>query len=365
MLLRPRSWRRALFQLAVLGGLLGLPGVGSTSAAPRTAGVRLPAYGEITVARIPVTVASARQARRLRRRLPAARVRNRPALPTDAPVYAGVRFKPGSRRTLEALVVALRPQPAILPPGSALPGRQDLASAAAAGADSAAAAARIGLRVPRGVRLRWGPTSQEVGAFSKRGAPRALCAVRLRRRARVRAQLVAGPPLSYPKGASAKPRTVLAQALAAACGRRYDPAFRAAIGGRGGPGPPPASGAPALTWSYLDAQKLQVVGDVVADTAFDRLEIRVPGTTFADPHGPPNESRRVVSFKAPPGLPSCSVAATHSPGDTLVCAGGTVAAGEHQRLQVRSEPPPADGMGGQFTIARGMASRGPFQVSGP
>ena len=179
----------------------------------------------------------------------------------------------------------------------------------------------------------------------------------------MRAQLVAGQPLSYPKGTSAKPRAVLAQGLAAACGRRFDPAFRAAIGG-GSPGPPPP-GSPALSWSYLDAQKLELVGDVVSDTAFDRLQIRLPNTIFPDPHGPPNESRKVVSFKAPPGLPSCSVTTTHSPDDTLACTGGTVAAGVHERLQVRTEPPPADGMGGQFIIARGTASRGPFQISGP
>jgi len=180
----------------------------------------------------------------------------------------------------------------------------------------------------------------------------------------MRAQLVAGSPLSYPAGMNAKPATVLTQALAAACGRRYDSAFRAAISGRGSPGPPRA-GSPALAWSYFDAQRFEVVGDVVSNTAFDRLQIRVPSTTFQDPHGPPNELRRVVSFKAPPGLPSCSVTTTQSPDDTLVCAGGTVAAGKHERLQVRTEPPPANGMGGQFTIARGTASRGPFQISGP
>jgi len=180
----------------------------------------------------------------------------------------------------------------------------------------------------------------------------------------MRAGLLAGPALSYPKGSPAKPRTVIAQSLAAACGRRYDPAFRAAIDGGGKPGPT-GPRTPAFRWSYGDAQKLEVIGDVVSDAAFDRLEIRLPNTTFPDPHGPPTESRKVVSFKPPSGLPNCTVATRNAPDDSLVCTGGTVSAGRHARVQVRSEPPPADGMGGRFVLARGSASRGPFQITGP
>lgn len=94
---------------------------------------------------------------------------------------------------------------------------------------------KIGLRLQRGVRVQWRRPSLEVDAFTKRGTPRALCRVRLRRGERIWGRLVAGPAISYPKGSVAEPGTVVVQSLAAACGRSYDPAFMSAIGGGGKP----------------------------------------------------------------------------------------------------------------------------------
>lgn len=317
------------------------------AARKRTLRVAMPLSGDITAARLPLRIRSARQARRLRRRLPRALVRNRSALPARASVYVAVRFKPRSRRVLEALVAVLRPQPGILVARAANP------------------RVELELRVPRGVRFRRGRKSLQANAFLRPGAPRGLCAARLGHRQRMRARLTAGPPISYPKGSRANPRVILAQSVAAACGRPYDPSFRTAIQGEARPEPPSPSAPAAFAWSYLDSQKLDIVGDVVSDTGFDRLEIRLPATTFPDPHGPATQPRRVVSFQPPARLSTCSPATTRMPDDTLVCTGATVPPGSHERLQLRTYPPPADAMGGLFLLSQGTSSRGPYQISGP
>lgn len=76
-------------------------------------------------------------------------------------------------------------------------------------------------------------------------------------------------------------------------------------------------------------------------------------------------SRQVTNYLCPSQLPTAAVETTNAPNDTLVCGGGSLALEERFSVNIRMNPPPTAGMGGQLFGQQDGSFKGPFAVSGP
>jgi hypothetical protein len=86
-----------------------------------------------------------------------------------------------------------------------------------------------------------------------------------------------------------------------------------------------------------------------------RVVLPVAGTT----------PRKVTNYICPSQLPTAAVISTNSPSDTLMCSGGSLAINQQFALNVRSNPPPSTGMGGQLWVRQDGAYLAPFSFTGP
>jgi hypothetical protein len=82
---------------------------------------------------------------------------------------------------------------------------------------------------------------------------------------------------------------------------------------------------------------------------------------------PPDGStnRQVTNYLCPNQLPVAAVETTNAPNDTLVCSGGSLALGERFSMNIRMNPPPTNGMGGQLFGQQDGSFKGPFGITGP
>ena len=82
---------------------------------------------------------------------------------------------------------------------------------------------------------------------------------------------------------------------------------------------------------------------------------------------PPDGStnRQVTNFLCPSQLPNGGIETTNAPNDTLVCSGGSLALDERFRVNVRMNPAPTSGMGGQLFGQQDGSFKGPFAITGP
>jgi len=82
---------------------------------------------------------------------------------------------------------------------------------------------------------------------------------------------------------------------------------------------------------------------------------------------PPDGStnRQVTNYLCPSQLPTAAVETTNAPNDTLACSGGSLALEERFSMNIRMNPPPTAGMGGQLFGQQDGSFKGPFAISGP
>ena len=82
---------------------------------------------------------------------------------------------------------------------------------------------------------------------------------------------------------------------------------------------------------------------------------------------PPDGStnRQVTNYLCPNQLPTAAVETTNAPNDTLACSGGSLALEERFSMNIRMNPPPTAGMGGQLFGQQDGSFKGPFAISGP
>jgi hypothetical protein len=115
-------------------------------------------------------------------------------------------------------------------------------------------------------------------------------------------------------------------------------------------------------------------GEVRANDAYfeRRLMMPAPAQTTSPitairivlpPDGSTN--RQVTNYLCPNQLPVAAVETTNAPNDTLVCSGGSLALEERFSVNIRMNPPPTNGMGGQLFGQQDGSFKGPFAVTGP
>jgi hypothetical protein len=113
-------------------------------------------------------------------------------------------------------------------------------------------------------------------------------------------------------------------------------------------------------------------GEVMAsDAYFTRQQVTAaqsPGLITAfrivlPPDGSTN--RQVTNYLCPSQLPVASVETTNTPNDTLACSGGGLALDERFSVNIRMNPPPTSGMGGQLFGQQDGTFKGPFAITGP
>jgi hypothetical protein len=113
-------------------------------------------------------------------------------------------------------------------------------------------------------------------------------------------------------------------------------------------------------------------GEIAANDAyFERRQVTPAQTTspitairiVLPPSG--STSRQVTNYLCPNQLPVAAVETTNAPNDTLVCSGGSLALEERFSVNIRMNPPPTDGMGGQLFGQQDGSFKGPFAVTGP
>ena len=82
---------------------------------------------------------------------------------------------------------------------------------------------------------------------------------------------------------------------------------------------------------------------------------------------PPDGStnRQVTNFLCPSQLPNGAIETTNSLYDTLACSGGSLALEERFSVNIRMNPPPTNGMGGQIFGQQDGSFKGPFAITGP
>jgi hypothetical protein len=82
---------------------------------------------------------------------------------------------------------------------------------------------------------------------------------------------------------------------------------------------------------------------------------------------PPDGStpRQVTNYLCPSQLPVAAVESTNNPNDTLACSGGSLALEERFEFNIRMNPPPTTGMGGQIFGQQDGSFKGPFAIAGP
>ena len=82
---------------------------------------------------------------------------------------------------------------------------------------------------------------------------------------------------------------------------------------------------------------------------------------------PPDGStaRQVTNYLCPSQLPVAAVETTNNPNDTLACSGGSLALEERFEFNIRMNPPPTSGMGGQIFGQQDGTFKGPFAIAGP
>jgi hypothetical protein len=78
-----------------------------------------------------------------------------------------------------------------------------------------------------------------------------------------------------------------------------------------------------------------------------------------------NTERVITGFLCPTQLPNPALATTTNPSDTLVCSGGSLPVNQNFNVNVRTAPPPSDGMGGQIFAQQEGQLKGPFAITGP
>ena len=80
-------------------------------------------------------------------------------------------------------------------------------------------------------------------------------------------------------------------------------------------------------------------------------------------------ARKRVTFRRQPALPEpapgTQVTTTSSNNDTLVCSGGSLPLRQSFTLNVRTNPGPSAGIGGQIFGRQDGQLKGPFPTSGP
>jgi hypothetical protein len=113
-------------------------------------------------------------------------------------------------------------------------------------------------------------------------------------------------------------------------------------------------------------------GEVRAsDAHFRRRQVAAAQTTspitairvVLPPDGSTN--RQVTNYLCPSQLPTAAVESTNAPNDTLACSGGSLALEERFSVNIRMNPPPTAGMGGQLFGQQDGSFKGPFAISGP
>jgi hypothetical protein len=75
--------------------------------------------------------------------------------------------------------------------------------------------------------------------------------------------------------------------------------------------------------------------------------------------------RAVTNHLCPTQLPRGTVSTTAVANDTLTCDGGTLPLDQDFKLNIRTNPPPATGMGGKLYGRQDGVFRGPFAITGP
>lgn len=75
--------------------------------------------------------------------------------------------------------------------------------------------------------------------------------------------------------------------------------------------------------------------------------------------------RAVTNSLCPSQLPHATVSTTVVTNDTLTCDGGTLPLDQNFKVNIRTSPPPASGMGGKLFGRQDGVLRGPFAVTGP
>jgi hypothetical protein len=108
-----------------------------------------------------------------------------------------------------------------------------------------------------------------------------------------------------------------------------------------------------------------------SDAYFMRRQITAAQTTspitairvVLPPDGSTN--RQVTSYLCPNQLPVAAVETTNAPNDTLACSGGSLALEERFSMNIRMNPPPTTGMGGQIFGQQDGSFKGPFAITGP
>jgi hypothetical protein len=75
--------------------------------------------------------------------------------------------------------------------------------------------------------------------------------------------------------------------------------------------------------------------------------------------------RRITDFLCPSQLPVGALSRTDRDDDTLTCRGGTIALEERYRMNLRTDPTPTAGMGGNVFGEQDGAFKGPFAITGP
>jgi hypothetical protein len=113
-------------------------------------------------------------------------------------------------------------------------------------------------------------------------------------------------------------------------------------------------------------------GEVRASDAYFRRRQVAPAQTTSPitairvvlpPEGSTN--RQVTNFLCPSQLPTGAIETTNSLYDTLSCSGGSLALEERFSLNIRMNPPPTAGMGGQLLGQQDGSFKGPFAITGP
>ena len=113
-------------------------------------------------------------------------------------------------------------------------------------------------------------------------------------------------------------------------------------------------------------------GEVRAsDAYFMRRQVTAAQTTspitairvVLPPDGATN--RQVTNYLCPSQLPVAAVETTNAPNDTLACSGGSLALEERFSMNIRMNPPPTSGMGGQIFGQQDGSFKGPFAITGP
>lgn len=113
-------------------------------------------------------------------------------------------------------------------------------------------------------------------------------------------------------------------------------------------------------------------GEVRASEAYFRRRQLAPAQTTSPitairvvlpPDGSTN--RQVTNYLCPSQLPAPTVETTNAPNDTLACGGGSLALEERFSMNIRMNPPPTAGMGGQLFGQQDGSFKGPFSITGP